>query len=169
MRLLTGTGALNSILKGLLKKGLVAEQHAARGAPTWRQVEDGQRMMLVITDVGLKAINVDSDDKSDGQVTGGKRTAKKQKERASRSKSGRQTRTKDEAKGIRPRTKLALVIDHLSRQDGATIEELVKATKWQPHSVRGAISGALKKKLGLDVTSEKVEGRGRVYRITAER
>jgi hypothetical protein len=39
------------------------------------------------------------------------------------------------------------------------------ATGWQAHSVRGAISGALKKKLGLEVTSEKIDGRGRVYRI----
>ncbi len=48
---------------------------------------------------------------------------------------------------------------------GATIEEIVEATGWQAHSVRGAISGALKKKLGLAVTSEKVQARGRVYRI----
>jgi hypothetical protein len=46
-----------------------------------------------------------------------------------------------------------------------SIEEIVAAFGWQPHTVRGAIAGALKKKLGLDVTSEKVEGRGRVYRV----
>ena len=162
-------GALKSILKGLLKKGFVAEQHAPRGAALWRKAEDGQRMTLVITDAGLKAINVDADDRSDGQATSGKRAAKKQKERASRSKSGRQTKTTDEENGVRPGTKLALVIDLLNCNDGATIEEMVKATKWQAHSVRGAISGALKKKLGLAITSEKVEGRGRVYRITAGR
>lgn len=53
----------------------------------------------------------------------------------------------------------------LRAPDGATIEEITTATGWQAHTVRGAIAGALKKKLGLDVTSEKVEGRGRVYRI----
>jgi hypothetical protein len=42
----------------------------------------------------------------------------------------------------------------------------MSATGWLSHTVRGAIAGALKKKLGLNVTSEKVEGRGRVYRIT---
>jgi hypothetical protein len=53
----------------------------------------------------------------------------------------------------------------LERKDGATIEEIVKATGWQPHTVRGAMSGALKKRLGLAVGSEKIEDRGRVYRI----
>jgi hypothetical protein len=53
----------------------------------------------------------------------------------------------------------------LKAPKGATIAEIIDATGWQAHTVRGALSGALKKKLGLNVTSEKVEGRGRVYRI----
>ena len=42
---------------------------------------------------------------------------------------------------------------------------MVEALGWQSHTVRGAMAGALKKRLGLDVTSAKIEGRGRVYRI----
>ena len=53
----------------------------------------------------------------------------------------------------------------LRADGGATIDEIVAATGWQPHTVRGAFAGALKKKLGLEVTSEKVEGRGRVYSL----
>jgi len=53
----------------------------------------------------------------------------------------------------------------LRTDGGATIDEIAAVTGWQPHTVRGAMSGALKKKLGLEVTSEKVESRGRVYRI----
>ena len=53
----------------------------------------------------------------------------------------------------------------LRAEGGATIDEIVAATGWQPHTVRGAFAGALKKKLGLEVTSEKVEGRGRVYSL----
>ena len=68
--------------------------------------------------------------------------------------------------GTRPGTKLALLTDLLRRKGGATIADAVKATGWQAHSVRGAISGALKKKLGLTIASEAVEGRERVYRIT---
>lgn len=62
-------------------------------------------------------------------------------------------------------SKQAQLIKMLERPDGATIDEIVKKFEWQSHTVRGAIAGALKKKLGLDVQSEKVEGRGRVYRI----
>ena len=53
----------------------------------------------------------------------------------------------------------------LERDGGATMEQMVEATGWLAHTVRGAISGALRKKLGLTVESSKIEGRGRVYRI----
>ena len=55
----------------------------------------------------------------------------------------------------------------LRAPEGATIEEIMAATGWQSHTVRGAMAGALKKKLGLEVTSEKVEDRGRVYKLPA--
>lgn len=61
-------------------------------------------------------------------------------------------------------TKQQIMIDLLRRPEGATIEEIVNATQWQSHTVRGAMSGALKKKLGLAITSENVDARGRVYR-----
>lgn len=61
-------------------------------------------------------------------------------------------------------TKQQLLIDLLKRPDGATIDEIVAATGWQKHTARGAMSGALKKRLGLTVTAEKTD-RGRVYKI----
>ncbi len=66
-------------------------------------------------------------------------------------------------------TKQAILIEMLSQLKGATLADLVAATGWQAHSVRGTISGTLKKQLGLAVTSAVVEGRGRVYRITGGR
>ena len=56
-------------------------------------------------------------------------------------------------------------LELLKRKSGASIIEITAATGWQPHSVRGAISGALKKKLGLAVVSQRVKERGRVYRL----
>jgi hypothetical protein len=67
----------------------------------------------------------------------------------------------------RPGGKLGALVGLLGRTDGARIDEMIAATGWQAHSVRGAISGSLKKKLGLTITSDKTEA-GRVYRIPAE-
>jgi len=68
-------------------------------------------------------------------------------------------------KPMRTGTKQAQLIEMLKRPEGATVDEIVKALDWQAHTVRGAIAGALKKKLGLKVESEKEGERGRVYRI----
>ena len=62
-------------------------------------------------------------------------------------------------------TKQAQIIGMLQRPEGATIAEITEATGWLAHSVRGLISGVLKKKLGLVVGSTKEDGRGAVYRI----
>ena len=63
------------------------------------------------------------------------------------------------------RTKQQVLVGLLSRPEGATLAELATATDWQTHTVHGAMSGALKKRLGLSITSQKREGRGRVYQI----
>ena len=81
------------------------------------------------------------------------------------SRGARRPNTEVTPVGVRPGTKQALLIDLLRRKKGATIAEIVDAIGWQAHSVRGAISGTLKKKFGLTVTSESVENRGRVYRV----
>mgnify|MGYP001818538317 CR=1 FL=1 len=62
-------------------------------------------------------------------------------------------------------TKQAQVVAMLQRPKGATIAQVVEATAWRPHTVRGFFAGALKRKLGLTITSEKV-GSERVYSIT---
>ena len=67
----------------------------------------------------------------------------------------------------RPIGKTRLLTDLLRRPNGARIDEMMTATGWQAHSVRGAIAGTLKKKLGLAISSEKTEA-GRVYRIVGE-
>jgi len=85
-------------------------------------------------------------------------------------KAGKKTKPVDvdkPARAARANTKQAKLIEMLRRAEGATVDEIVKALDWQAHTVRGAIAGALKKKLGLKVESEKSDAeRGRVYRIT---
>ena len=104
---------------------------------------------LVITDAGLEAIGMKPKRR-------GRRKADKTKPAE---KAPRKPRTN---------TKQAQMIAMLRRAKGATIEEMATELGWQHHTVRGAMAGALKKKLGLDITSEKVDGRGRVYSLQPE-
>ena len=63
--------------------------------------------------------------------------------------------------------KIAILLGLLQQPRGTTIEAMMAATGWQAHSVRGAISGSIKKSLGIAVISEKIDG-ARTYRIAAE-
>jgi hypothetical protein len=79
-------------------------------------------------------------------------------------------RTKPEAarpKAARGGSKTAKILDLLKRPGGATSKELMKATGWLPHSVRGFLSGTVGKKMGLTVTSAKGEDGERTYSVEA--
>ena len=69
------------------------------------------------------------------------------------------------SQGRRENTKEARVIEMLRRPEGATIAQIMAATGWQAHTCRGAFAGALKKRHGLIVTSEKPQGGERTYRL----
>ncbi len=56
-------------------------------------------------------------------------------------------------------------LDLLARRDGATLSELIAATDWQPHSVRGFLSGTVKKKLGLTLVSSRDDSGARRYAL----
>ncbi|NDP39277.1 MAG: DUF3489 domain-containing protein [Rhodoferax sp.] len=65
----------------------------------------------------------------------------------------------------RENSKQATVISMLKRAEGATIAQICDATSWQAHTVRGTFAGAFKKKLGLNITSDKTQGGTRTYRV----
>jgi hypothetical protein len=153
-------GAATLVLKSLLKHRLVAEQPAEREAEAWRDDGDGNRIALSITPAGLKAIGIEELPERSLDESATKPVAKGRTTRAARTAAGSHT--------VRKGTKLAVLVNLLSRKNGVTIEEAAKATDWQSHSVRGAISGALKKNFGLKVTST-ASDRGRIYRIGAGR
>jgi hypothetical protein len=71
------------------------------------------------------------------------------------------------ATGARDGSKAAKILDLLKRPGGATAKELMKATGWQAHSVRGFLSGTVSKKMGLAVTSTKGEDGERTYSVKA--
>lgn len=164
-------GTLGVILKSLLTRELVTERPVLPDEDLWRDTADLGRTTLVISTNGLKAIGIDPIEhvvhESDSSLL-----VDETRETAI---TGRLGGTVEPGKGDivasglpKENTKLGALIAALSRPEGATIAELMAATGWQAHSVRGAMSGNLKKKLKLEVVSEVVDGRGRVYRIPAE-
>jgi hypothetical protein len=91
--------------------------------------------------------------------------AKKAPKTATKPKGARPEKSVKE-KGARKGSKTNTILDLLKRTGGVTVKELMKATGWQPHSVRGFLSGTVGKKMGLDVTSTKGEDGDRWYKIT---
>lgn len=67
-----------------------------------------------------------------------------------------------------PNSKQEILIALMRRAEGATIEDLISSSGWQRHSIRGVISGVLKKRLGFTIESSSIDG-VRMYRITGER
>jgi hypothetical protein len=66
-------------------------------------------------------------------------------------------------------TKHDRILTLLNRREGATIPEIMEASGWQQHSVRGFLAGTVKKKLGLTLNSSKTAGEPRRYRIAPKR
>ena len=151
-------GAAHKVVSALVAKGLLKEVKANRkmSDPVWRENDEGQILTLVITDAGFEAIGVEV-------------PVPKPKKAKEVTPAPTPTKASDpEPKERKPRdgTKQSLMIELLRRPQGATVGDMVAATGWQSHTVRGAMAGALKKKLGLTIASVKDEVRGRVYHLS---
>ncbi|MCM2563809.1 DUF3489 domain-containing protein [Lutimaribacter sp. EGI FJ00015] len=160
-------GAAAKVVGALLKRGLIAEtttdsQTKADAAYNriWRNDEDGCAILLHITDAGLAAIGVQPE-AGDSASTGADEAPSAEAPQDAPAEADPAPKARTPREG----TKQAKLIEMLRAEGGATIDEIVEATGWQAHTVRGAMSGALKKKLGLTITFEKIEGRGRTYKL----
>lgn len=184
-------GAAGKVVESLAAKGLIVEVAAKRGDVVWREA-NGASMTLAATDAAFAALGIElADEPPAGTITVVAPEALLNDDTVVSvgiGADGGLVAEIDDGDGVRtvgvtvsgeddgaaaeapprPRrdgTKQAKLISMLRDPDGATLDDIVAATGWQKHTVRGTLAGALKKKLGLAVTSEKVEGRGRVYRI----
>ena len=80
-------------------------------------------------------------------------------------KGAKRAKAASKASGVRQGSKTEKVLDLLKRSGGASLKELMKATGWMPHSLRGFLSGTIGKKMGLKVDSTKTEDGERVYSL----
>ena len=149
-------GAAAKVVGAMLAKGLLEEIDAdlRKGEPVWRETSDGHGVTLIATNAGLATIGIEPEDANTAPAG-----ASAAPDIAAEPKAAPKTRAP------RTGTKQAKLIEMLRAEGGATIEEIATALAWRSHTVRGTIAVALKKKLGLEVTSEKVPERGRVYRL----
>ena len=153
--------AAKMVVGKMIARGWLEEVEAnlRRSEPMWRETGDGHGTTLIATEIGLEAIGIEP---VVACAVASVRRARPNPEPV------QMPDDTDTAKpvAIRAGTKQAQIIAMLQRPEGATVAEMVEATGWLAHTVRGSISGAVKKKLGLPITAGKVEGRGTVYRIS---
>jgi predicted ArsR family transcriptional regulator len=165
-------GAVDKVLGSLKAKGLIEHRGSRRG---------GNPPPLRITRAGLEAIRVEPEDEGESAAdvpapvakADGATPAKKSKPGKGKAMASNAAPAQKPTPGAG--TKQARMIELLKRPEGATAEQIAAATGWQHHTIRGAISGALRKKLGLTVVTTRTreagpnktgaKGSSTVYRI----
>jgi hypothetical protein len=148
--------AATKVIKPLMARGLVNEV-PSKPDTAWRRDEaEGQSYALMVTPAGRAAINAEEP----GQQPEPK-PARKSKRAAK--PAGRKSTKSASAAGPRAGSKLAQVIKLLSAARGATLDALVKATDWLPHTTRAALTGLRKR--GYEIEKERHEGGRTTYRI----
>ena len=149
----TKAGALKKVAASLLKRGFLKEAKAKRGQPVcW--TDGDARIGLRITDVGLRAIGIEPE----AGITSA--NAKHGDAAAA------ETKARAQAVGSpRPGSKQALLVELMSRSGGATLDELIGATGWLPHTTRAALTGLRRRGFAIERTARK-EGQS-AYLIAA--
>jgi hypothetical protein len=171
--------AAQKVGSSLINKGLVRQIRAKADAPIWHENDDG-RFALKITKAGREAIGVD-DEVEDAASSAPSSAAPKSKKGTTKSAGAKsatkapaaRTRATAPKKGgteqsspsgqLRPGSKQAIIVDLMVRPKGATLDELIKATDWLPHTTRAALTGLRKRGYGI----ERTRGEDKITRYRA--
>ncbi len=159
------TAEAYKLLQPLVSKKLVEATALTSDGPRWPGIKkDEPPQAFRITAAGLEAIGIQpATAEKDRSAPAGRQQPRKPKKAPSvPAPKVSDVNKRQRAKAVQ--SKQEIVLDLLRTNDGASIAAITKATGWQAHSIRGFLSGTVKKKLGLKVDSSKA-GDERVYRI----
>ena len=156
-----GKAAAAKVGSSLVARKLMRELRSKPAMPIWRE-DHGKNVSLVITRAGRDAISVSDD------MTASDRSARKAARASAAAKTPpAKTAARSAPRSIdgapRPGSKQALVVEMLCKDDGASLDALVKATGWLPHTTRAALTGLRKR--GFLVERVCDESKGSLYRI----
>jgi hypothetical protein len=171
--------AAQKVASSLINKGLLREIRAKAEAPVWHENDEG-RFALKITKAGREAIGVDGEVEEAASSSAMPAAPKSKKEatkaagaksptKAPAARTGpaaqRKTGGSDESSSgqLRPGSKQATIVDLMTRPKGATLDELIKATDWLPHTTRAALTGLRKRGYSI----ERTRGEDKITRYRA--
>ena len=158
--------AVSKVGASLLARKLMRELRSKPGMPVWREDDDGRSISLMITRAGRDAIGAGEDEETKQAHRSDGKTAPRWPSHSNGD--GRKSSASASTLNVvspRAGSKQALVTEMLSANGGATLDALIKATGWLPHTTRAALTGLRKRGFSIERTRE--NGSDSIYRIVA--
>ena len=156
--------AASKVGASLLARKLMRESRSKPGMPVWREDDDGRSISLMITRAGRDAIGVDEQEAKQAPHSDRKTAPRSPSHsKSDGSKSSASTSPLPNVASPRAGSKQAMVTEMLGANRGATLDALIKATGWLPHTTRAVLTGLRKR--GFSIERSREAGEASIYRI----